>query len=208
MKKITLSLITLLSCFSLQIFAAENVTSTDLIRNANQMNQSIKDLKNFKVVLPGVLYRGGNSSGGAVALTTKGLSVLCEKGFSQAVYMYPDAFAQAGSKSCAIEYTTFGRAIRDRSKIEGFLKRVHDIIVNKKGPLYVHCWNGWHASGEMAALALMQFCEWNGAKAADYWQANVGDKAYPSIQKRIQSFQPFNTLQISSEQRAEVCPKD
>jgi hypothetical protein len=208
MKKINLTLFAFLCCLTLQTLAVETVTSTDLILNANQMNQSIKDLKNFKVVMPGVLYRGGNSSGGAVPLTTKGLSALCEKGFSQAVYMYPDAFTQAGSKSCAIDYTTFGGAIRDRSKIEGFLKRVFDVIVNKKGPLYVHCWNGWHASGEMAAMALMQFCGWNGAKAADYWQANVGDKAYPSIQQRIQNFQPFSELQISSEQRAEICPRD
>lgn len=208
MKKINLSLFTLVACLSFQTFAAESVTSTDLIQHASQMNQPIKELKNFKVVIPGVLYRGGNSGGGTMPLSTKGLNTLCEKGFSQAVYMYPDSFAQAGKASCDIEYTTFGGAIRDRSKIEGFLKRVHSVIVNKKGPLYIHCWNGWHASGEMAAMALMQFCGWNGAKAADYWQANVGDKAYPSIQQRIQNFQPFSELQISSEQRAEICPRD
>jgi len=179
------------------------VTLNELVSNAQSTHEQADSLKDFRVVIPGVLYRGGNSGGGTQPLNAKGLKSLCEKGFSKAVYMYPDNFDRAAKPECELEYSTFGGTIKDRRLIYSYLAKIKDIIDNKKGPLYIHCWNGWHASGEMAAYALMQFCGVNGDQAQAYWNANVPNGSVT----RIRSFKIFDDLMITAEQQSEICPK-
>lgn len=200
------TLVTALTLFlSLSATAAE-VYMQDLIENADVTNEKVDGLRDFRVVIPGILYRGGNSGGGHQPLRANGLQSLCDRGFSQAVYMYPDNFEYAPKPSCDLEYTTFGGGIKDRKLVYNYLKKVKAVIDGtKQGPLYIHCWNGWHASGEMAAYALMQFCGMNGQQAQAYWNANVN--VGKGTVTRMQRFQTFNDLNISAEQQAQICPK-
>ena len=176
----------------------------DLMNNSPITHEKADSLRDFRVVIPGILYRGGNSTGGANPLNINGLRTLCEKGFSQAVYMYPDNFTNAPKPPCKLEYTTFGGGIKDRGLIHRYLSKVKDVIDGKQsGPLYIHCWNGWHASGEMAAYALMQFCGLNGDQAQAYWDANVPNGRVT----RMKTFKTFEDLDISPEQQSRICPR-
>lgn len=199
--KALLSVLTLVLAVS--VSAQAQVSLNDLMTNSVVTHEKLQGLRDFRVVIPGVLYRGGNSGGGQIPLKEVGLKALADKGFSASVYMYPYAWNQAPQNKYGVDYTNFGPNIKDRAAIKSFLTKVKDIIENKKGPMYVHCWNGWHASGEMAAYALMQFCGMNGEQAQEYWFANVPNGRV----LRIKSFKIFDDLRISAEDSARICPR-
>lgn len=165
-------------------------------------------------VLQGALHRAGGS-GGMNDLDTATLNNLCERGFRKVFYLYPSQkFRNQGTHTCTVN----GETRRLDYVGGGFLpKTVKPILVeaarsaeNGEGAVLAHCWNGWHASGEVAAYALMQLCNWSGDQAAKYWADNVGDKGnlpkYASIPKRIRSFVPFSDVRISDSAKARVCP--
>lgn len=183
--------------------SAEQISIQDLMTNSEATQEQVTGLKNYRVVIPGVLYRGGNSSSGPVPLNEIGLKSLKAKNFSAAVYMYPHSWDKKPRNSKGIDYTSFGPDTRSRPHVKNFLTKVKDIIENKRGPMYVHCWNGWHASGEMAAYALMQFCGMTGQQAQQYWFANVPNGKI----LRIQKFQIFDDLKISAEDASRICPR-
>ncbi len=190
--------------FLIQPLFSAQISLHDLMTNSPITHESATGLKDFRVVIPGILYRGGNTGGGPYPLKEAGLKTLCDKGFSQAVYMYPDNFSNAPKPPCNLEYTTFGGGIKDRQLIRKYLTQVKSVIDGqKKGPLYIHCWNGWHASGEMAAYALMQFCGLNGDQAQSYWDANVPNGRVT----RMKTFKTFDDLQITPEQQSKICPR-
>lgn len=183
------------------------VSLNDVMSNTAATHQQVAGLKNFRVVIPGVLYRGGNSGGGQVPLKAIGLDALSQKGFTAAVYMYPHGWNQRPTNTQGIDYS-FIADIKNRSSQKEFLLKVKNAIVEKTGPIYVHCWNGWHASGEMATYALMQFCGLNNQQGQQYWNANVpqGDANKIMRMSRFQRFQDAD-LQISAEDAARVCPR-
>lgn len=177
-------------------------------------------LKNFQVVIPGVLYRGGNSGGGNLPLNENGLDFLSKNGFSAAVYMYHYGWEKKPANTHGVDYTNFGTELKNPKNVYQFLAKVKAIIDSKdlskdlsevenafsgKGPMYVHCWNGWHASGEMAAYALVQFCGMTPSAAQDYWNENV-DAGKGSV-KRIANWRPFPKLEISQDARNILCPR-
>jgi hypothetical protein len=44
------------------------------------------------------------------------------------------------------------------SKARVLLETIFAAIKDSEmGPIYMHCWNGWHASGYISALSLRQF---------------------------------------------------
>lgn len=184
--------------------SAQSISLAELMNNAPTTHEKVEGLKDFRVVIPGVLYRGGNSGGGQQPLKAHGLKSLCDKGFSEAVYMYPNNFSErTATNACGLKYKVFGTSIKDQKAIYNFLAQVKNVIDTGKGPLYVHCWNGWHASGEMAAYALMQFCGLNGEQAQKYWFSNVPN----GVVTRIRNFKTFEDLKISSDQQSRICPR-
>lgn len=203
------------------------VKMNDLVNNVRATQEKVEGIRNFRVVMPKVLYRGGGP-GGNTTLNETSFKSLSERHFSEAVYMYDTAWNTRPKNTFGVEYSLYSHGDKnisfktDKYKYD-FLAKVKDVIVNGKGPIFVHCWNGWHASGEMATLALMQFC---GLKAdpnekcdprelqtslnvpitaQNYWNRNVGS-LHCQI-KRMQSFKPFPDLMITEEQAAHVCPK-
>ena len=79
--------------------------------------------------------------------------------------------------------------------------------VKTRGLLYAHCWNGWHASGIIAALALKQFCGWSNDDAVAYWIRNTdGDSNYPDHKQQIRDFVPLDKFKITDVEKNLICP--
>jgi hypothetical protein len=174
---------------------------------------NLQKLREVKPVLLNVLYRAGGP-GGAVLLPSQALTSLCKAGFSSAIYVYDDKYPSNQPIQCQdsrgrgnqMNYRTI--SFRDQRAI---FAQIRSAMTSHSGPVLVHCWNGWHASGEISATALMQFCDWSGNQAAQYWEDNIGDRGnipkYGKIKQRIRSFKPFEDLRLSPQIQAEVCPK-
>jgi hypothetical protein len=180
-------------------------------------------LRNVREVLKGVLYRGGANNfynkhqkrANSNPLPNEGLDNLCAEGFKTGVYLYATNYSKAPHQlDCRslrganhLDYVQ----IDPKSKPEDILKLVFAAIFNReRGPIYVHCWNGWHASGLIAALSLRQFCGVSADDAVKYWVKNVDGNDFPSMQPiktLIRNFQPRSDLLIGPSVQAEICPQ-
>ena len=99
----------------------------------------------------------------------------------------------------------------DEQHIYDMLKIVYESAINDSvGPVYLHCWNGWHASGYISALILKQFCGMSDIEATAYWDlgtdgANTSPR-YNSIRENIKNFQPYQEFMLTSESGERICP--
>lgn len=169
-------------------------------------------VSNYKTVMPGVLFRGGSSTaikGQQAPLTSSSQEALCSDGFDAAVYAYSKGW-KGGDKSvsCNGGQLTYTLKRWDRpAELREVLQTLRDIIVEKKGAMYVHCYFGVHASGYIVTTALMQFCGLSANEGVAYWNSNVAKSIqYEKVQKMIRSFEPYSDLTISAADRARVCP--
>jgi hypothetical protein len=181
--------------------------------------------RNFRVVLNGALYRGGgnnsyhrtNKRDNRNPLQDDALENLCKEGFSSAIYLYSNGFDTADKeKRCDsfrqqphdFSYYSYD-SFSEKPRFE-ILNTIHKAIVSKSeaGPVYVHCWNGWHASGFVAAIALMQFCDTTADKAVAYWTKTLDGSPtnYQHVVKAIQAFSPYGSLKVSADIQARICP--
>lgn len=208
-------------------FTKYELTNTDmkLVDNRGNGYEELYGTRNFRVVLTGVLYRGGANNvyhqesprENQNPLQTDGLTNLCEENFSEAIYLYSQNFSIAPrqthcvttAKANALEYKQISGLSGD--KVHSILAMIYDNIHNPEaGPIYAHCWNGWHASGYVAAISLRQFCDWSGQEAIDYWNRNTdgnNSSDYDSIRRRIQNFKKIPEYVIDPETREIICPK-
>ena len=181
--------------------------------------------RNFRRVLDGVMYRGGANNkhhrdhrrNNVNPLPDDGLQNLCEEGFDEAVYLYSTRFESAPESVDCHDFNGHRNHLDYRS-ISPFeshgaaelLRLIHRHLaaVGSGRPVYFHCWNGWHASGFISALALRQFCNFSAGEAVTYWRANTDghDRGRESLLAKIRSFQPDPTLRISPSLRHRVCP--
>jgi hypothetical protein len=173
-----------------------------------EIGKKIAGVRNVKSVLSGVLYRGGGP-GGMVPIGSSGLRALCEAGFGKAIYLYTEGFSGARTVSCtgpngepnAIRYETADYLSEKRAILSDVRSRIMDAT---KGPVLVHCWNGYHASGEIAAVALIQFCGYAAADAKSYWMRNqVGARMI----SRVSRFREMPDLRVSSALETAICPR-
>ena len=171
-------------------------------------SQAKYGVNNFKMVMPGVLYRGGGT-GPQAPLTSDPLQALCNDGFEAAVYVYGKGW-RGGPRlvSCGNGRLTYVSKRWDHpDKQHEIMQELYNIIQEGHGAMYVHCWYGMHASGYIAASALKQFCGLSDEKAVAYWNSNVPQKLqYPNVQAKVRAFKPYPELQIGAEQQARVCP--
>lgn len=174
-----------------------------------KVQRLIPGTRQMLTVLPGVLYRGGGP-GGQRPLPLSALHALCEAGFSLAVYAYDTGYSDPGPVSCtnkitgkANNLTYIAGAATDPAFKKHFLSLVRNVAMNGgRGPVFVHCWNGYHASGELAAVALRQICGWDGETASAYWERHSG--GFPLI-SRIAKFEPVSSLDVPDDVRAPLC---
>lgn len=178
----------------------------------NYLDVAVKPLPKLRqllTVMPGVLDRAGGA-GGLTQLTSTALQGLCESGFSLAVYAYATPFTPIAPIRCTnkltgqpntLEYIA-GTASQAAFK-SAVMNRIKQVVDDpSRGPVLVHCWNGFHASGEIAAVALRQFCGWDGADATEYWIRHAG--GYPPI-SRVRNFLPDPSISMSPKEKAALC---
>lgn len=205
-----LSTFTLLALWSAAAIASPPTTNDPRTKQMPDQGK-YRGIKYMRVVLPGVLYRGG-STGGKTELGDTQLQALCEDGFSSAVYAYSGARPRSvkclgGTKS--ISYESLPWDERSGRAMHQFLSEVHSIIRNGKGPMYEHCWFGNHASGHLSAIAIRQFCVGSNQEALRYWHNSLASPGLiqDNVNKSILSFQPYPELEITEQERARVCPR-
>lgn len=214
--------------------------------NKGRGDPRLAGTRNFRTVLPGVVYRGGvdgskrplklapDSANDHAArtkaeldrawnpLTGEALSNLCQEGFGTAVYLYARNYRDAaketrctdmapsvpGAAQRTLRYLSRPTFLTVETQRE-LLSMVHkELMSEKPQPIYLHCWNGWHASGFMSALVLRQFCGMSAADAADYWKkASDGPVASEDkLLSAIRRFEPLPAMSISPEVKKRVCP--
>ncbi len=168
-------------------------------------------IKNFRVVLDGALYRGGVE--GTRGLNAAELKQLCELGFSYAVYFYDKGFKEQtvkctdrSGKQNSISYVL--RPTVGQDGLKKLMKEISSNINGSKGPTYIHCHNGWHATGIASAIAARQFCGVNTAKANKYLEITT-DGSFKTIEgwgpKKVAGFPMDSALTLKGELREKYC---
>lgn len=207
-----------------------------LVDNVGENHDSLYGARNFREVLRGVLYRGGANNkynkiekrNNMNPMPNHGLKNLCQEGFAGAVYLYEtnfsgaqksascqsfanedvsgNVFAEKRKSSNVVKYAQM--AAFNEANEEKILSVIFDAVTGKtESPLYMHCWNGWHASGLVSAMTLMQFCDWSPEKALQYWIENTdgNSSGYEKVKARIRNFKPYVKFQISAQTKQLVC---
>ncbi|MEX1192909.1 MAG: OmpA family protein [Brumimicrobium sp.] len=187
---------------------------------------SLYGTRNLRTILHGVAYRGGannyfhkeNKRNNHNPMPDDGIRNLCQEGFSAAIYLYRENFETAPEKdTCGcinggvndLDYYQFD--YYDQEHIYDALKLVYDAAVNDSvGPVYMHCWNGWHASGLFGALTLRQFCGYDKWEAINYWDLGTdganNSPRYQKIREIIKDFEPYEDLMIKDSLGNTICP--
>lgn len=204
-------------------------TSMKLVDNRGNGFIDLYGVRNFRTVLNGILYRGGANNAfnknkmrnNRNPLPEEGLSNLCKEGFRNVIYLYTTNYDKKSNpvncktergpdEKLEIKMSYLQKGPWDRKTQYAILKIVYDNIINPEGgPVYMHCWNGWHASGLISSFALRQFCNYSGAQAAKYWDINTDGnnkgKAYDSYRSQIKSFIQFEDLKLPVETMNQIC---
>lgn len=182
---------------------------------------SLYGTRNMRVILHGVAYRGGANNfynknqkrDNHNPLPQEGLINLTNQGFSKAVYLYSKNFSSSekvivsNSGNDTLEYLQ--NSGMNRNDLKSIMIMVLDVIRNKdKGPIYLHCWNGWHQSGYISAAILMQFCGLTNEEALKYWNQNTDgvNKGYENVKRLVSNFVPFNDIKIDNKTKETICP--
>jgi len=169
----------------------------------------------LKPVLGGVLYRGGGP-GTHTPLSTEALKKLCESGFSNAIYVYGSGTladvpcTTRDGKTNTLHYQGITWQGAGQSRI---MKMIHDTALDpNQGPIFLHCWNGWHASGSVAANSLQQFCGKSSSQALEYWRRNEPSSSgsFPNVTDTqsgsIATFRKDPGLELSRNIGDAICP--
>ena len=198
-----------------------------LVNDNGNGHEDLYGVRNFRMVLTGVAYRGGannlyNRNGkraNSNPLPTIGLQNLCEEGFDQAVYLYSTNYSTAPhTVSCrtrtgasnTLTYFQYSPLLSLKAA-HSILELIHAKLTNAANshPIYMHCWNGWHASGYVSALTLRQFCGMSADKAVDYWNRNTDGNSsgasYDKVRQMIRNYQIDPALSIPPSVKADVC---
>ena len=190
----------------------------------NNQGNGFEDLygtRNFRAILHGVAYRGGgnnyyhrtNKRSNKNPLPIDGLNNLLNNGFSTSVYLYVENFETAprfltnNNSNDTLEYFQLGG--NTSSELDSILMFTYKSITNHDvGPVYLHCWNGWHQSGFVSAVLLKQFCGFSTETALHYWEdcADNWTRGYDRIRNAIRDFVPLEKYSISDEIKNKICP--
>lgn len=182
--------------------------------------------RNMRAVLHGVAYRGGANNyyhkddkrHNHNPLPNDGIKNLCQEGFSSAIYLYRVNFENAPTAyecNCVNETSNQFNYQQldyfDDKHIYEALKLVYLSATDSTvGPVYLHCWNGWHASGLLSALILRQFCGFTSLEASAYWDLGTdganNSPRYNTIRDKINNFVPYPEFKITNALGERICP--
>ncbi|MEN8786585.1 MAG: OmpA family protein, partial [Flavobacteriales bacterium] len=203
---------------------------TDLLHKiTDNFGNNFEDLygtRNMRPILHGIAYRGGGNNyyhktdkrKNQNPLPPDGVLNLCKEGFSKSVYLYQrnaDSIIDNTGCNCIngknnnLEYVQLDYF--DPNHIREMVKMVYKSATQDSvGPVYLHCWNGWHASGYISAILLKQFCGYSNLEATSYWDiatdgANQSPR-YRTIRKQINDFVPFKEFKLVDGMGEKICP--
>ena len=126
---------------------------------------------------------------GAVRSIGLELNALCDAGIGTAIYLYSTQFPGPLTIHCSkgsLDYIYRSWEGRGRAAVH---QQIYNAIKDKSKPVFIHCWNGIHATGAVAATALMQFCGIpgkDGGCVLESW--NRPKLQYPRCNSRHQQF--------------------
>jgi LysM repeat protein len=142
------------------------------------------------------------------------LGSLEEQGFDKVVYLYRKNFVEYfpqerldSIRRTGLDYSCMPSL--DSLSVEAFLRDIHRRASEENpGLVYAHCWNGWHQSGWLSAMTLMQFCGYTNSQALRYWEINTDGvhKGYQHVKKAILEYTPIANLDFTLLQRKKYCP--
>ena len=205
------------------VFGLDSV-QTKLVNNKGEGPDSLFGVRNMRVVLNNVLYRGGSNNFHRKETEPKtfnshplpywGVSNLRTSGFSGAIYLYSKYFDQDYPASVIDSLNQLGfnyRCLPDLNPdvVKSIFKDLNKLIYAQEvAPIYIHCWNGWHQSGMLSAFTLMQFCGISNQQALKYWEQNTdgNSKGFQAVKSKILEFKPYKEFQTDSITRARICP--
>ncbi|MFN5181686.1 MAG: CotH kinase family protein [Bacteroidota bacterium] len=189
---------------------------TKLVDNKGKGFSDLTGCRNVRVVLKNLLYRGGNNHAGSYQnpLELKTIQELKDLNFSRAIYLYEKNFSHEYpvSRIDSLRDSHFVyecSPVIDRKFLSDFMKEIKEIAGSPDPKLtYIHCWNGWHQSGRLSAMTLMQFCDFTPQMALKYWMKNTDGnyKGYKKVKESIVNFKRFDNLSFTSEQKLKYCP--
>ena len=211
-------------CFAQKdVFGLDSV-QTKLVNNKGEGPDSLFGVRNMRVVLNNVLYRGGSNNFHRKEAEPKtynshplpywGLSNLRTSGFGGAIYLYSKYFDQDYPTPMLDSLQELGfnyRCLPDLNPdvVKGIFTDLNKLIYAQEiAPIYIHCWNGWHQSGMLSAFTLMQFCGISNQQALKYWEQNTDGnyKGFPAVKSKILEFKPYKEFQTDSITRVRICP--
>lgn len=205
-------------------YKVEDVLTKIVDNHGNGFN-SLYGVRNMRVVLHGVFYRGGANNlyhresprDNMNPLQDSALVNLCKEGFVNANYLYSTNYSSAGKLATCRKLD--GRENRlvytDRTQSDSSypiydLRKIEENIRNYNGPFYYHCWNGWHASGYVAAIVLKQFCDFTDDMALEYWVRGTDSPSnavgYNEKKEMIKKYKKRDDIIISKEIAVQICP--
>ena len=205
------------------MFGLDSV-QTKLVNNKGIGPEHLLGVRNMRVVLHDILYRGGSNNFyrreaepktyNSHPLPPWGITNLHQAGFGGAIYLYSKYFEEDYPEPALDSLFDLGfnyscQPDLNRDVVFTFFEEINSLIQSeKKEPLYIHCWNGWHQSGMLSAFTLMQFCGLNNQQALKYWEQNTDGafKGYPHVKSEILKFKPFSEFNTDSTTRARICP--
>ena len=212
--------------FYYERFAAETLMD-NITDNYGNGCDELYGTRNLRPVLHGAAYRGGannyyhkeNKRSNHNPVPNDGLENLCEEGFSTIVYLYRKGFDTAprittcdcvGGNTNYMVYEQFD--YYDTAHVYEVLRLIYESAIDENvGPVYLHCWNGWHASGFLGAVALRQFCGYSPQEAVNYWDlgtdGNNHSPRYQVSRDAIRDFIPDSSLIISDSLGNLLCPE-
>jgi len=193
--------------------------ATLLIDNSGAGYTDLPSLRNMRVILKNVAYRGGVENiqgGGGVMhpLSITAIKGLSEQGFERSEYLYSrkfdeqfdrkrlDSLAGAGFSYICTPELEDADVLRILTELKQRAEDPHP------RPVYYHCWNGRHQSGMLSAMVLMQFCGLTNEQGLAYWHecTNGDDKGYQKVKHRVATFERIPQLVLDEETRKRVCP--
>jgi hypothetical protein len=194
---------------------------TKITDNKGVGDAELYGTRNMRVVLHGVMYRGGANNvffapprPNTNPLPDVGIENLCREDFSTGVYLYAENYSTAPkSVSCKNTSQKDHTLQYKQHAADGGKEKILALIFSRikgqlNGPVYTHCWNGWHSSGMISAIALKQFCDWTDEQADAYWVKNTdGHSAgFTILRNKIKAFQPISKYSITADEKAAICP--
>jgi hypothetical protein len=166
------------------------------------------EIKNEQKILGGLLSRGGVMRRQPLSHTD--LTNLCERGFTKAYTLYGGANKTVECSRGTIEYHG-SKDFRQPADMNRILEAIHASFSSQE-KTFVHCNNGAHASGFVAAISLRTFCGMSADRAIAYWDRTLN--GYPlqepnrsGLMKRIRNYQVRPELELNAGQKqAFGCP--